>query len=319
VCTALLIVIVFLFWRSSADERGGLYGAPVLRGHIEYAQLDESSGLAVSGRGGDVLWSINSDPDDPFLYCLASNGASCGVWRVPAVESGDWEAVALGPGPIEGEPYVYIGDIGDNEASRTELIVYRLREPSVRERDRASSEDDPIASEPPEDIRLGYPDRPRDAETLLIHPRTGHLYVVTKHPSQAVVYKGVIPGDLAGRVALEAIATIRSERITDGSISADGRRVILCTNERGYELTVPAGAGVGFDSIWMQKLVPVAMPPGVPREGCAYRPDGSGILTTSEGAGTPLYEIPLAETEEQGPIRRVLPTPRRREALGHVL
>ena len=92
-----------------------------------------------------------------------------------------------------------IGDIGDNNAVRENgLLVHRVLEPQPT--DQAE-----VTTEPPTSFRLRYPDGPGDAETLLVHPRTGRLYVVTKPLADRVSYalidrfarKGKLPSDHA--------------------------------------------------------------------------------------------------------------------------
>ena len=293
-CVGILLLGGALVWRAGIDtEPISGWGPPRAVGQLESVDLDESSGLAASHRNRGLLWTLNSDPQDQILFCVRGDGGHCGVWELRVEAEGDWEAIAIGPGPTEDQPYLYVGDIGDNARSRNEVIVYRLPEPEVKPRDAASSESDPASSVPVEELRMTYPDGPHDTETLMVHPRSGDIYLITKHESLAGVYKATPPTSYGGSVALERLTSIRSEEITDGSISPDGRRVILCTKVRGYELTLPPGGSEDFDSIWEQEMTPVTMVPGEEREACAYRLDGDAILMTSEGLHTPLYEVEL--------------------------
>ena len=88
--------------------------------------------------------------------------------------------MAAGPGPQPGKSYLYIGDIGDNSEARSEIVVYRIPEPVVVPADATTTKAKPHLTDPPEVFRLRYPDGKHDAEALLVHPQTGHLYVVTK-------------------------------------------------------------------------------------------------------------------------------------------
>ena len=44
-------------------------------------------------------------------------------------ENRDWEDIAVGPGPVDGKNYVYVGEIGDNDAKYRFKRVYRFEEP----------------------------------------------------------------------------------------------------------------------------------------------------------------------------------------------
>jgi len=39
--------------------------------------------------------------------------------------------MAAGPGPERGKSYLYLGDIGDNNEARAEIVVYRVPEPAL--------------------------------------------------------------------------------------------------------------------------------------------------------------------------------------------
>jgi hypothetical protein len=78
--------------------------------------------------------------------------------------------------------------------------------------------------------------------------------------------------------------------VTGGDISPDGRRVALCTYLAGYELRLPAD-GTSFDEIWRQPPQPLDVGPRAQGEAIAYRLDGNALLMTSEGAGSPLWQV----------------------------
>ncbi len=56
---------------------------------------------------------------------------SLGVFRVTGAQARDWEDISIGPGPQRGKSYLYIGDIGDNNEARSEIVVYRVAEPTL--------------------------------------------------------------------------------------------------------------------------------------------------------------------------------------------
>ena len=128
-------------------------------------ELPEASGLALSRRSPERLWSHN-DSGGPALIALNPRGAVTGRVRLSGIRIDDWEAVAVGTCP--GGSCVYIGDIGDNDAKRPRITVHRLVEPATA--DTASV---------PESFHATYPDGAHDAETLLVSP-DGRLYIVTK-------------------------------------------------------------------------------------------------------------------------------------------
>jgi hypothetical protein len=65
---------------------------------------------------------------------------------------------------------------------------------------------------------------------------------------------------------------------------------VLCDNESGYELELPATTAK-FDAVWSQALAPVPLGERKQGEGVCYSHDGASILATSERLPTPLIEV----------------------------
>ena len=117
--------------------------------------LPEASGLAIGRRGPDRLWTHN-DSGAPELVALDRAGRVVARVTVTGAEVEDWEAVAAGSCPAGS--CLFNGDIGDNDAVRPFVTIYRLEEP-------AGSPPSSLAADV---VRATYPDGPRDAETLLV-------------------------------------------------------------------------------------------------------------------------------------------------------
>ena len=269
------------------------YKPPVVLGHIADPAIRESSGLVASRRNPGLLWTHNDSGDEPYLYCLDMQAKSCGTWRVTGAQAFDWEDIAAGPGPRPGEPYLYVGDIGDNTDQRSQIVVYRVSEPVAGGSAPVPTTASPAPTAPADALRLRYPDGPHDAEALLVHPASGDVYVITKDMRAAGVYKAAAPVDITRPTILVRVATIRLEvleQVTGGDISPDGRGVALSTYLQGYELELAPG-GSAFDDVWAQAPVPVALGDRQQGEAIAYRLDGRALLATSEGVASPLIQV----------------------------
>ena len=190
---------------------------------MRLAGLPEASGLATSRAMPGHLWAHN-DSGKPELIAFDSKGNVTGRVAITGAQVDDWEAMAIGP--CGNASCLYIGDIGDNDAERREIVIYRIAEPATAG---GTAKVDAV-------IRASYPDGAHDAETLLAAPN-GSLYVVTKGDTGAVaLYR--VPRDAGGSstVRLERVGAPLSKgtpaaeaRITDGAISADGEWVALRT------------------------------------------------------------------------------------------
>ncbi|HEY7912945.1 MAG TPA: hypothetical protein VIG62_13620 [Blastocatellia bacterium] len=272
------------------------YGSPVQLAQLENQSIKESSGLAASKRNPEMFWTHNDSGDGPFIYAFDRRGKHRGIWRVTGATALDWEDMAIGPGPAEGQSYIYIGDIGDNGRSRHEIIVYRIAEPSISSDDSSSTTDSPRLTDRADAIRLTYPDGKYDAEALLIHPLTGDLYIVTKSmAAPARVYKLKAPHQVSGVSTLTHVGEIRLPNqamgfITGGAISPDGLRVILCDYLGACEFVLEENRS-GFDAIWKQPPVQIDLGPRKQGESICYRSDGLALMATSERLPCPLIEV----------------------------
>jgi hypothetical protein len=275
--------------------RSGTYGPPRILAELREPEIDESSGLVASSSAG-VYWTHNDSGDGPFLYAIDEAGSLRGIWRVTGAGALDWEDIAAGPGPQRDKRYLYIGDIGDNDSNRSEVVVYRIPEPAVNAAAAGSTKKQPRVTEAAEAIRLRYPDGSHDAETLLVHPVTGDLYIITKILlARPVVYKASAPLATTGanslvRLAELSVPSILGGILTGGDISPNGRRVALCDYLQGYELILPPESR-SFDDIWKQRMSTIDLGTRKQGEAIAYRLDGRALLATSEGKRSPLIQV----------------------------
>jgi hypothetical protein len=267
------------------------YGPPSKLGVLEYKAIDESSGIVASRTTPGLYWTHNDSGDGPFIYAFDNHGGHKGVWRVTGATARDWEDIAAGPGPESGTNYLYIGDIGDNTETRSEVMVYRVPEPVITPADASSTKTNPISTRDLETIRLRYPDGKHNAEALLVHPVTGNIYIVTKVPlGNPVIYEADAPlgtGLTNTMVRVGELAGIFGGLITGGDISPDGLRVALCDYLQGYEMVLP-DAGTPFNKIWQRPMRSIELGKRKQGEAIAYRLDGKALLTTSEGLHSPL-------------------------------
>lgn len=214
--------VVAMVNASRVDQAPG--STPVCRPQgslVTVPELPEASGIAVGRRDTARLWALN-DSGDPILFALDTRGGVTGRLRLSGVPVEDWEAVAVGPCPAGS--CIYVADIGDNDARRTRITLYRIAEPA--------GADGTVAVK--EAFHATYPDGPHDAETLLASP-DGGLFIVTKGETGHIgLYR--FPKDLrAGTMhQLQRVGQPRAsgpvratERITDGGVSADGQWVVL--------------------------------------------------------------------------------------------
>ena len=263
-------------------------------GHIKIDDLKESSGLAAS-ECQDVLWTHNDSGNDALIFGIGTDARPLGTWRVENAQNIDWESIASYKGS-DGKCSLVIGDIGNNDETRDQLDVYRVPEPIVSPESARSSSANPLVTEPAAAMTFRYPDGNNNAETLLVHPRTGDIYVVTKKESgPAGVFRleqafGTGTPVVGEKIADVSVPSQPERLLTDGSISADGTRVILCDLEAGYEFVLPQGAA-DPDAIWQQRPQVVDIGDRKQGEGVSYGRDGTSLYASSEKKDAPLFLI----------------------------
>ena len=246
------------------------------------AALPEASGVAISRRVPGRFWTHN-DSGQPVLFMLDARGHVSGRLQLSGAAVGDWEAVSAGPCPTGS--CLYVGDIGDNNASRDHITVYRLTEPGDTPSGAAAS------TAAVEAFHARYPDGAHDAETLLVTP-DGRLYIVTKGSTGPVaIYRFPRPLATNGApVQLERVGQPRSdpkvsndEQITDGAVSSDGTRIVLRTHDALFFFPTQqllAGDWRGAEAV---NLKHVGEPQG---EGVALGSNDTVYLTSEGGGGS---------------------------------
>lgn len=229
---------------------------------IDDEDVIESSGLVDTGR---VVYTTNDSGDDAVIYGFDPSSGRLVSRTTYADEVDDVESLAPGRGGV-----VWAGDTGDNRGRRDSIAAYRVV-PGTGAQDR-----------PARRYTFSYPDGPHDAETLLVHPRTGRFFVVTKSAFGGTVYvapRHPRPGERPNRLRVFARVT---GLVTDGTFFPDGRRVLLRTYGTATVYTFPAFAPVGT----------VRLPQQRQGEGISVSRTGR-VLISSEGPHSDVLQVRL--------------------------
>lgn len=274
------------------DQTASPYDAPKQVGRLESKAIHEASGLASSKCYPDVLWTHNDSGDDAFLFAISTTGKHLGAWKVTGAVNEDWEDIEAVKTDA-GECKLYIGDIGNN-GNKGGGTIYRINEPKIDQASAASTTQSPLATDPAEASKYTL-DTKSDAETLLVNPTTGDMFILTKKKEgPSVVYKiapsfggAAVQGTKIAEISLPAILI---GMLTGGDVSADGKRVVLCDYVAGYELTLPGGSK-NFDEIFKQKPVRFDIGKRGIGETVTYSADGNSVYSTSEGVGSPIFQM----------------------------
>jgi hypothetical protein len=275
-----LLVVVFLCSVSLAVYASfrdvPRFGKQIDCGVISNHHINEASGLAASRRNPGVLWTHNDSGDRSRIFAIDTQGGDLAEFRLQKCRLRDWEDIAVGPGPVPGRSYIYIADIGDNEASQETKEIHRFPEPSVnpavfQRRSKISGF---------ETMRFRYPDGPRDAETLMVDPFTTDIFVVSKRDKHVRVYQAKAPLFGGPTITIEKIASLPLTDVVAGDISPDGLEMLLKTYTGVYYYNRDV------EESWAEALQqqPRSVPytPEFQGEAVCWNVDGTGYYTLSE-------------------------------------
>jgi MFS family permease len=254
--------------------------------------INEASGMAYSQVHPGVKWIVNDSKGGQVVYGVDEAGKTVASLTLRSIYNRDWEAMAPGVDD-NGDPALWIADIGDNDAQWSTLRVYRISEPTQL--------GDQVAEW--RRVELRYPDGPHNAETFMVTP-DGRLVVVTKEALGAGVYVTSKQPEFGTTVTLQRVGPAPMF-LTDGAISPDGEQIALrsYTSLFLYNANAFLAQGTRGDS---GTVYPLPLQPQ--GETLAYTDNGH-IVVGTEGVDQPLYEITLPEAGRA-------PTPSKTEANG---
>jgi hypothetical protein len=262
-------------------------------GTIQSPYVDEASGLAASRKNPYVLWTHKDKGDSARIFAMNMDGTHLGIYYLSGATNRDWEDIAVGPGPVDGIHYIYVGDIGDNDAEFSSIKVYRVPEPQV------DSEQAPVTVTLTgvESIILRYPDGSHNAETLMVDPVTKDIYIITKKDTYPRVYRAPYPHSTTATITMEYKCELswlyvnKGDWASGGDISPAGTEIIVRNYHTASIWQRPAGSNLweAFDGIECSMTM---LYEEQCEAACFVSGFACGFMTTSEGSYQPLYYYP---------------------------
>ncbi|MEM9418386.1 MAG: hypothetical protein AAGA25_04920 [Planctomycetota bacterium] len=298
--SACLVFTAMLSAAGIACAQSSAYGPMEVVGKIETRVINESSGLAAARAPGNegLFWTHNDSGDRARLFLIDGTGKLKAEYRVEVPFATDWEDIASFE--LNGEPYLLVGDVGDNAHKRQRVTLWLIPEPSF-DPDRQSAF--PLKMTPLRRIDFTYADGPKDCESIAFDPASNNIVIVTKvDPRRLPVgYAGVyflpLPAESSsGRDEPKVIdrAANLSLRITVGmDIAPDSRRAIVGTYGDAWLYT--RGENQSWVDAFQQPAQQIALGPRGQSEAIAFGAQGESIYLTAEGVNKPFWRVPYVE------------------------
>lgn len=284
--TAIPPVVVVSFpttnYNPSSIDSTRLFNAIPIVNNLARTDLLEISGVAASRINAGILYIHNDSGNSAQVYLTDATGADKGTLTLTTVGNRDWEDIAVGPGPVAGTSYIYVADIGDNDAKYSSVFIYRFPEPNL------TGKTMPFVTNitAVDVIELKYPDGPRNAETLMVDPLTKDMYIASKESNISKVYVARYPQSTTATTTLSPVVQLYFNKATSGDISPDGTEILLRSNQSIWYWKLSAGTSISAGLITPPQIAPYANnePQG---EGVGFAADGSGYYTDTEIKGYP--------------------------------
>jgi len=278
---------------------------------IEHPALGEISGIAASTRRDDLLWVINDSGNRNQLHALAaSDGSLLASISVTGISNTDWEDLAAFA--LDGQHWLLIADVGDNQARRRYAHLYLLPEPELH-----------AASPPPAEVGISaetvfsYAGGARDVEAVAVDVVRREVLLVSKRDQPPGVYTLPLqlhrssPPLLAQRIASVSglLPPTEADRVRYGryqpyvaqptalDIHSSGSTVsaLLLTYKHAYLFQRQ------FDEDWQQAWrTPqvIGIPPMPQTEAVAFDRMGCSLWVTTEQLPAALHRIELGHCNE---------------------
>lgn len=263
--------------------------------------LNEVSGVAASRTNPPLLWVHDDSGGAPSVYAVRPDGTPVATYTIDGATNTDWEDIAVGRGPQRGVSYLFVGDIGQNNAPRDHVTVYRVAEPEAPFSNTGTLTGAAV-------ISLRYPDQPIDAESMFVDPRSGDLYVIDKEllsrvgrvfraPARTLVdgadvtMREVASFTLEGDdpVLATGVARFPGTWITGADISPDGSTILV----RTYRRVLAFSRGERSTVASAFRRPPCAAPQIDEPQGEAigFAANGASYYTIGEGVGAAVHRF----------------------------
>jgi hypothetical protein len=212
-------LLINISFENQSDQFSARFETAVVTGIITDSLIIEASGIVASASNPGYYWVINDSGNTPAIYLIDSLGNVTRQYFLKNAANIDWEDIAVVKGDNSGFKLI-IADIGDNFSVRRYVQLFVLDEPTL-----ALKNDSFIDNY--QTYKYVFEDGARDAETILTDPVSNEIYLVSKRESQVGVYAVPALHRQATADTLRFVCRLPFNNITAGSISSNGREIIL--------------------------------------------------------------------------------------------
>lgn len=283
---------------AAAAATPATFHGPTVAGQLAAPPKLETSGLAISRRSSDVLWTHDDSGGAPALYAVSTTGAAVGVMWIQGVKNEDWEDLASYE--LDGQPWLLIADTGDNDVRRPTVLLHIVAEPPTAQL-KAGGE---LGVRPTRTLQVRYEDGPRDCESVAVDVAGRAIYLLTKREAVPRLYRVELdPKDGNAITLARHVAQVsrvpqpskaqrkeksylgrRRGEVTAMDFTADGTGAVVLTY--GSLLYYERNPGATWAEALARDPVQLESPGLLQVEAACFSADGKQIYVAAEGTRT---------------------------------
>jgi hypothetical protein len=236
--------------------------------------IKEASGIADSKLNAGMLWVQEDGGNNTQLY-LINRAAQLNkkIFLKNSINR-DWEDIAISTGPVAGKNYIYLADIGDNNAAYSTACFYRFEEPD-QTKDTITTIDK---------IEFVYSDGARDAEAFLVDEATKDIFIITKRDTKSLVYKLAYPQSTSTINTAILVTTLAYNGVVSAAINTSGTEMIIKTYTNLYYYK--KAANIAIDKALQTNYTLLSYQQEPQGEAISFANDNTGFFTLSEQFGS---------------------------------
>ena len=273
----LALLVIAALVSMSAPAAAKKKGPDGIVSEIRDDRIIESSGLALSSKYDDLVYTINDSGNHPMVYAIRlSSGDVVGVTDLKSFDVKDTESIA-----VDARGVLWLGDLGDNDGKRDDVSIIAFPEPGPGTHHLTTAD------------RYGvtFPDGPVDVEGMLVQPTTDHVFLVSKNrDGLGTIYR--LPTLRSGStVEAEDMHVQAPEAVTDATFTHAGTRALLRTNKDVWI----------YDPKRWEPISKVETPKLEQGESVTVERGDRTMLLGSEGKNSPILRVPLPDQPASAP------------------
>lgn len=269
----LYVIIIVPFARCQNKKE---FKPDIIAGQIQDKRLNEISGIVRSINNPGYFWVHNDSGDKARIFLISTEGKTVATLNINKAKNRDWEDITIGKDK-KGKPYIFIGEIGDNNSRYKYKAIYRLPEPKIK----SLKKEQILYADNVEVVYYQYEDGSRDAESIMFDPTDRNIYILSKREDSINVYKISAFQKSNDTITVPRIISLPITKVTAADISSDGKNILIKNYDNVY-YWYREKTETDLSKILEKRGTPLPYVRELQGEAISWNLDGSAYITVSE-------------------------------------